>query len=99
MLPDPLPILLPRPLPLGPSSRYAGLSEAELVAWCHRLSALFDLWWAQFGRFRAMGVTAALGGPCARALAEAREVLLSEAAALRLELEARLAEVRSAVAA
>lgn len=91
--------MLPDPVPLGPSSRYAGRPEAELVAWCYRMSALVDLWWVQFGRFRALGVTPALGGPCARALMEAREGLLREGAALRLELAARLAEVRSAVAA
>ena len=90
--------MLPDPLPPAPTSRYAGLSEAELMAWCHRWSALFDLWWVELSRLRTVGVAAALGGPCARALVEAREALLAEGAALRLELEARLVEARLAAA-
>jgi hypothetical protein len=96
MLPDPV---LPDPVPLGPASRYAGLSDAELLAWAARLSAARDQWCAQVLRFRQVGVTTALGGPCARALVDAHLELATEANALWVVLQVRLDEIRRVIAA
>jgi hypothetical protein len=91
--------MLPDPVPFGPASRYAGLSDAELVGWSLRLMRASDLWCLQAARFRQVGVTTALGGPCARALAEAQLDLATEMAALRVALQTRVDEIRRAVAA
>jgi len=78
---------LPDPLPFGPAGRYAGLSAAELWAWSRRLAACVDLWSVQVVRFGTMGVTPALGGPCAAALLEAHRTLMAELRAIGAELE------------
>ena len=90
---------LPEPPPLGPASRYAGLSAPELWAWSRRLSACADLWTGQARRFVAMGVTPALGGPCADALLEAHRALLTELRAIGTELEQTGAGLRRGSAA
>jgi hypothetical protein len=91
--------MLPDPVPFGPASRYAGLSHAEVMAWQARLCAAAEQWWLQTDRFRSVGVTVALGGPCGRALAEAGERLLAELVAVRGELDVRAAELRREQAA
>jgi hypothetical protein len=91
--------MLPDPAPFGPASRYAALSQAEVLASYARLCAAAEQWWLQTDRFRAVGVTAALGGPCGRALAEAGDRLLGELVAVRTELDVRAAELRRQLAA
>lgn len=97
-LPGPLLDPLPPALPLGVASRYAGLSEDELLAWGGRLLYLHELWWVQLARFADVGVTTVLGGPCARALVGARDRLMTEGRALTVELTMRMGEARAAVA-
>jgi hypothetical protein len=91
--------MLRDPVPFGPASRYAGLSDAELLAWSARLMAARDLWCLQVVRFRQVGVTTALGGPCARALVDAQADLVTELNAVRVALQVRCDEIRRAVAA
>jgi hypothetical protein len=91
--------VLPEPPVLGPAARYAGMSPAELLGWQARLLANADLWIGQAVRFRQVGVTAPLGGPCARALLAAHAVLMKELAAIAAALEAQAAELRRGAAA
>jgi hypothetical protein len=91
--------VLPEPPVLGPAARYAGMSPADLLGWRARLLAAADLWIGQAIRFRNVGVTAPLGGPCARALLAAHAVLMKEVAAVVAALEAQAAELRRGAAA
>jgi hypothetical protein len=91
--------MLPDPVPFGPASRYAGLTDAELLAWSTRLAAASDQWCVQVDRFRRVGITTALGGPCARALLDAHTELVKEMTALRVVLQVRRDEIRRTVAA
>jgi hypothetical protein len=91
--------VLPEPPVLGPAARSAGMSTAELLGWRARLLANAELWLGQTVRFRSIGVTAPLGGPCARALLAAHAMLAKELSAAAAALEAQAAELRRGAAA
>lgn len=89
----------PAHLPFGPNSRYAALPDAELAGWAVRLLAAQDAWLASVRRFAAVGVTPALGGPCAQALVEAQAALAVELGAVAAALTVRVGELQCAAAA
>ncbi|MDP9221737.1 MAG: hypothetical protein M3P23_14535 [Actinomycetota bacterium] len=91
--------MLPEPPVLGPAARSAGMSPTDLLGWQARLLAAADLWIGQAVRFRNLGVTPPLGGPCGRALLAAHAVLMTELAAVAAALETQAAELRTGAAA
>jgi hypothetical protein len=72
---------------------YADRPLAELLGWAEQLRARADEWAAEARRLLDVTQTPALTGSCARALAVARDELMTQMRLLSTELERRAVEL------